>query len=159
MPPTQIAAWLGCFAFVVMLTYYCIEIVKGLRGKPAPHELRRESLEKFATKDELLNHVKDDNAIHAEVAAKLREHVQDDNAIHAEVFTKLGLVERGVEDRLTGRLDKLETDSKASRRDMHKDIESIKAEVTGVKTASAMTSEYLKRIDDKLDRVIESRNL
>ena len=32
--PFGIAAWLGCFAFVIMITYYVIQIFKDVKGKP-----------------------------------------------------------------------------------------------------------------------------
>jgi hypothetical protein len=88
-------------------------------------------------------------ARYAQSEASLQSHAVADDKIHAELFGRVNAAERGVEDRLSARLDKIERDSIESRRPMHRDIDAIRADVAGVKATLAANSEQLKALSQQ----------
>jgi hypothetical protein len=91
-PPVEIAAWLGCLTFVVMLINHLMKVVDRVRGKPTPGEVQSDSIERFVAKSEF------------------RDHVLRNDQEHDNFFKKLGGVERG----LTRELQEMERRLNAS---------------------------------------------
>lgn len=106
-PPIEIAAWLGCLAFVVMLANGLIKLWRSLKDKPAPGEVRAESQRKFIGKETF-----------AQAEAEHRK-------VHEQLFAKIGGVERGGRDHFDRRLAEIETRADASREKLHTRINRI----------------------------------
>ena len=123
--------------------YYIVGLVKESRAKPTPNELQKESLERYATK------------------AELKDFVSDTNNIHRQIFEKIDALRVAFEIRIDGRLDKIELESRESRRQLHRDVESLCSELAAVKafgqSNSKIFNEQIQRIDAKLDRLIERK--
>jgi len=83
------------------------------------------------------------------------KHVAEDVAVHSQLFAKIGGAERGLESRLESRMDKFETDSKESRRVMHRDISAIGNDVAALKKEAELANQRSLQMDAKIDRLIE----
>jgi ABC-type nickel/cobalt efflux system permease component RcnA len=106
-PPVQLAAWLGCLAFVVMLANGLIRLWRSLKDKPAPGEVRDEAHRKFIAKEAFA---------HAEA-----EHKK----VHEQLFAKIGGVERGARDHFDRRLAENEFRADVAREKLHVRINRI----------------------------------
>ena len=74
----------------------------------------------------------------------------------AELFARIGGAERGLESRLTARIDKFETESKESRLLMHQEISAIGNDVAALKKEAELANQRAFQMDSKIDRLIEN---
>src|SRR5579862_2404791 len=81
--------------------------------------------------------------------------VAENSAVHEHLFAKIGGVERGLEGRLAGRMDKFEAESRESRRAMHQDIGTIGNDVAALKKETELANQRAFQMDAKIDRLIE----
>jgi hypothetical protein len=141
-PPKNLTEWIACALFLIVGLNYIFDLVSKLKSKPQASDVQREASQTFATKVEL------------------EKHLQQDEAVHNQLFAKIGGSERGVEARLVERINKLESattnqlkemgsDSVTSRRDMHKDIEAMKADIEGIKRDIAHNADQLKVVAEQ----------
>jgi hypothetical protein len=86
------------------------------------------------------------------------KHVAENAAIHNQLFARIGGAERGLESRLTARIDKFETESKESRVLMHQDISAIGNDVAALKKEAELANQRAFQMESKIDRLIESKN-
>jgi hypothetical protein len=82
-------------------------------------------------------------------------HCQENKAAHDQLFAKIGGVERGVEARMTARIEKAEAESLSSRRLMHADMSKLSADVAGIKAGLEGNTALTVRLDTKMDRILE----
>lgn len=82
-------------------------------------------------------------------------HLADNVSVHNQLFAKIGGVERGLEARLSGRMDRFETESEQFRRLIHQTISAIGNDVAALKTETAMANQRSVQMDAKIDRLIE----
>lgn len=134
----NIAGWLACLAFVVWLALLLIKMAREIRGTDHKREVT----------------ITDDCVCRSE----FEELKGDNKREHENLFSKLGGVERGVEQRLNQRLDKIESDSKDSRRRLHDDVTSIAKDVAALQSESKLTNQRIIQVDTKLDRLIERKH-
>jgi hypothetical protein len=81
--------------------------------------------------------------------------LQENKTVHEQLFAKVGGVERGVESRLTAKLDKAETEAVASRRAMHQEMTGISNDVAALKKEAELANQRSVQMDTKIDRLIE----
>lgn len=81
--------------------------------------------------------------------------VAENTAAHDQLFAKIGGVERGVESRLAGRMDKFEAESRESRQIMHLNIGAIGNDVAALKKEAELANQRSFQMDAKIDRLIE----
>jgi hypothetical protein len=86
------------------------------------------------------------------------KHVAENAAVHNQLFARIGGVERGLESRLTARIDRFETESKESRLLMHQDISAIGNDVAALKKEAELANQRAFQMDSKIDRLIENKN-
>jgi hypothetical protein len=86
------------------------------------------------------------------------KHVEEDTKAHEQLFAKIGGVERGVEQRMTARLDKSEAEAIESRRLMHAELATVSKEVAGLKSALEGNTALCVRLDGKIDRLMERKH-
>lgn len=77
--------------------------------------------------------------------------------VHGQIFAKLGGVERGVEERLTRRLESIALADKESRLQMHMEMTALTKQVAAQGANLETTNLCVVRMDGKLDRLIERR--
>lgn len=106
-PPVEIAAWLACLTFVVMLVNGVMKLVDRVKGKPAAGDVAREAADKFTTKTEF------------------RDHAEWNLNEHQNLFSKIGGVERGMNDRLDKKFTDLQESAHEGREKLHKRINRI----------------------------------
>jgi hypothetical protein len=83
------------------------------------------------------------------------KHVAENKQAHEQLHAKIGGAERGLEQRMTARLEKCEAEAIASRRLMHADLGKVSADVAGLKSALEGNTALCVRLDSKMDRLIE----
>jgi hypothetical protein len=84
------------------------------------------------------------------------DHLAAENAaVHDQLFAKIGGVERGLDGRLAGRLDKFEAEAIGSRRLMHQNISAIGNDVAALKKEAELANQRAFQMDAKIDRLIE----
>jgi hypothetical protein len=81
--------------------------------------------------------------------------VAENAAVHDQLFAKIGGVERGLDSRLAGRMDKFESESRESRRLMHQDMSAIGNDVAALKKEAELANQRAFQMDAKIDRLIE----
>jgi outer membrane murein-binding lipoprotein Lpp len=86
------------------------------------------------------------------------QQVQENKEDHDKLFSRIGGVERGLEARMTARIDKFETDANTTRRLMHKDIEQIGHDTAALKKEAEIANQRMFQMDGKIDRLIERQN-
>lgn len=95
----NIAAWLGCLAFLVILANGVLKLVDratGRRANAAPQPFQVEHVKEFAR--------------HAD----LQKHVDENHRAHENIFAKLGGVERGARSEMQGQILQIQTERAAS---------------------------------------------
>jgi hypothetical protein len=85
------------------------------------------------------------------------KHVAEDAAVHSQIFARIGGAERGIESRVTARLDKSEADSRDLRRLVHQEISAIGNDVAALKKEAEMANQRAFQMDSKIDRLIERK--
>jgi hypothetical protein len=83
------------------------------------------------------------------------KHVAEDAAVHSQLFAKIGGSERGLESRVTARMDKSEADSRELRRLVHQEISAIGNDVAALKKEAELANQRAFQMDSKIDRLIE----
>ena len=86
------------------------------------------------------------------------KHLSENAAVHNQLFARIGGVERGLESRLTARIDKFETESKESRLLMHQNISAIGNDVAALEKEAELANQRAFQMDSKIDRLIETKN-
>jgi hypothetical protein len=81
--------------------------------------------------------------------------VEENTTVHDQLFAKIGGVERGLDNRMAGRMDKIEAESHASRRLMHQNISAIGNDVAALKKEAELANQRAFQMDAKIDRLIE----
>jgi len=119
----NIAAWLGCIAFLVVLANNVLKLVDRAKDKPHPGDVERQGLEKFATKHEL------------------QKHIEHDDSVHRDLFSKIGGVERGTNNNTEKKVD-----------DLRKDVVAIGKDVAALQATTVLQTQSLARIENKLDQ-------
>ncbi len=107
-PPTEIAAWLACFAFVVMLVNQGFKAWGNLTGKAhniAPNRFQVQEVKEGVTRREF------------------NDHVVIDREEHDKLFRKLGGVERGAMERGDARALQINEHIEQVRRDLETKID------------------------------------
>lgn len=131
------AGWLGCLGVTMWITLMGLKLSDRQRGeKQLPPNAQI-------------------HQAHEQLRGEFEKHTVDDKREHENIFKKVGGVERGVEERLNERLDKIETDSKDSRRRIHNDITTIVKDVSGLQTSSTMQNQQMMQMDGKINRILE----
>lgn len=92
---------------------------------------------------------------HLHLRSEFDRHVEADSQEHKDIFRKLGGVERGVEERLTRRLEQMAQQDKESRRNMHEEIGQLQKDVSALKATSEITNQTLAILGTKFDRLLE----
>ncbi|HEX4120713.1 MAG TPA: hypothetical protein VH619_08870 [Verrucomicrobiae bacterium] len=85
------------------------------------------------------------------------KHLTENAAIHGQLFAKIGGAERGIESRMTARMDNIDTESKESRQLMHQEISAIGNDVAALKKEAELANQRAFQLDSKLDRLIERK--
>jgi hypothetical protein len=83
------------------------------------------------------------------------KHVAENRQAHEQLYAKIGGAERGLEQRMTARLEKCESEAIASRRLMHADLSKVSTDVAGLKSALEGNTALCVRLDNKMDRLME----
>lgn len=105
--PAGIAIWLACAFFVIGLINSGTKMVRGWKDRPAPGEVRAESVEKFLAKTEF------------------QSHLEWNRREHENLFAKIGGMDRGITSRIEARLDKMEASNNAGRDKIHDRINEV----------------------------------
>ena len=119
----NIAAWLACAAFLVVLANNVLKLIDRIKDKPHPGDVQRDGNEKFATKNEL------------------QRHIEHDDSVHRDLFSKIGGVERGTNGNTEKKVD-----------DLRKDVVAIGKEVAALRATTVLQTQSLARIENKLDQ-------
>jgi hypothetical protein len=77
------------------------------------------------------------------------------HAVHDQLFNRISGVERGVEARVTAKLQKSEDEGKETRRAMHQELTSIGNDVAALKKEAELSNQRACLMDAKIDRLIE----
>ena len=83
------------------------------------------------------------------------KHVAEDAAVHSQLFAKIGGAERGLESRVTARMDKADADSRELRRLVHQEMNAIGNDVAALKKEAELANQRAFQMDSKIDRLIE----
>ena len=83
------------------------------------------------------------------------KYVAENKQAHEQLFAKIGGVERGLEQRMTARLDRSEAEALAMHRQMHGDLSKVSSDVAGLKSALEGNTALCVRLDGKIDRLME----
>jgi hypothetical protein len=121
----EVATWLGCLAFLVVLVNGILKLADRIKDKPPVSDVRAELVEKFVSKD----------VFNAQVAANMQEH--------RDLFAKLGGIERGSvarmdtlnrewQERLERHLSEMQRTDRESRDKMHERINAVLQAVSRV---------------------------
>jgi hypothetical protein len=126
-------------AFMLAVGLLFMKLVKDLKGKPAASEVAAEAADRYVTKRQC-------DRSHDGVTAIL-----------GEIFSKL----TGVEQRAANALD---TEIRDLRKERKEDATVLQAQLTAfsenvgaLKQASALQTDQLKRMDEKLDYLMQQR--
>jgi hypothetical protein len=84
-------------------------------------------------------------------------HVNEDMTVHSQLFARIGGAERGIESRLTVRLDKTEAEAAELRRLVHQELVAVGNDVAGLKKAAELANQRACLMDAKIDRLIERK--
>jgi hypothetical protein len=84
-------------------------------------------------------------------------HVNEDMTVHSQLFARIGGAERGIESRLTVRLDKTEAEAVELRRLVHQELVAVGNDVAGLKKAAELANQRACLMDAKIDRLIERK--
>jgi hypothetical protein len=84
-------------------------------------------------------------------------HVNEDMTVHSQLFARIGGAERGIESRLTVRLDKTEAEAAELRRLVHQELIAVGNDVAGLKKAAELANQRACMMDAKIDRLIERK--
>jgi chromosome segregation ATPase len=143
-PPVEIAAWLACLAFVVMLVNQGSKAISVFRGKPEASEVERDAQQRFATKIECVDKHK---------------RIEEENA---RLWAKIGGIERGMREHVDKLSDvwraRLEEQVGAMRKErqedlgeLHGKVNKVDREIGEISAQVKGISAQLERLDDKLD--------
>ncbi len=86
------------------------------------------------------------------------KHVAENKQAHEQLHAKIGGAERGLEQRMTARLEKCEAEAIASRRLVHAELGKVSADVAGLKSALEGNMALCVRLDSKMDRIMERQH-
>lgn len=106
-PPVEIAAWLACLAFVVMLIKNGLSLVDRIKDKPPAHEVRAEAATTYSTKVEL------------------KDHVIQDFQEHSNLWSKIGGMERGLTQQIQEMERRLNTQDEERTQRVHTRLDEI----------------------------------
>jgi len=83
------------------------------------------------------------------------KHVAENKQAHEQLFAKIGGAERGLEQRMTARLEKCESEAIASSRLVHAEFSKVGTDVAALKSALEANIALCVRLDSKMDRLME----
>lgn len=147
-PPIEIAAWLACAAFVVMFVNGATKMVRNFKDRPAPGDVRAESLERFVPKP------------------AFEKHIEENKREHENLFAKIGGVERGgvarmetlsrewreiVDDKVT---ELIKSDN-GGREKLHERINKVMESTAALQASTTLQNQTLAQLGAKLDRLAE----
>jgi len=110
-----------------------VYLVKSLHTKPSPKDVQNESLKHYATKEELKDHLKSDDAVHAQIFDKIDTKIEE---LRRQIYE---------------RINKMESDSQESRRRLHRDVDTVGKDVAAIKSFTQTNNDQIQRLDDKLE--------
>jgi hypothetical protein len=80
---------------------------------------------------------------------------QENKEEHDKIFAQIGVLERGVEARISARIEALAAEGKLDREKLHHRINPIEGEICALRQASENNTARLVQMDAKIDRLIE----
>jgi hypothetical protein len=86
------------------------------------------------------------------------KHVAENKQAHEQLFARIGGAERGLEQRMTARLEKIEAEAIASRRLVHVELGKVSSDLAGFKSALEGNMALCVRLDSKMDRIMERQH-
>jgi len=136
-PPVEIAAWLGCLAFLVVLANGVLKLVDRVKGKPSPGEVQAEAAEKFTRKEEF------------------ERQVATNEQVHRDLFSKIGGVERGNNANAEKKIEELRHERREDMRVLHEEINDIGNDVAGLKKETELQNQTLTAVTTDIKRILE----
>jgi len=128
-PPVEIAAWLACLAFVVVLANGVLKLVDRVKDKPAPGDVARETAEKFTRKDEF------------------ERHVAQNQKEHENIFSKIGGVERGAGSKVADEIRVLREERREDMAELKKHVDDIGSDTSALKATNIIQNQRLTSIE------------
>jgi hypothetical protein len=133
-PPVEIAAWLGCLTFLVMLANGVLKLVDRAKGRPTPGEVQSEAAEKFARKIEF------------------DRHLDANEQAHRDLFSKLGGVERGARENLEKKFDLLRNERAHDIANIQSELNAISKQLGVVSAQNEFQNNAMKEVKDFINR-------
>lgn len=134
--PVQLAAWLGCLAFFVILVNGLFKLAFNVKQKPAPGDVQKEAMERYVAKDEF------------------RAHVQENKQAHDRFDVRIGGVDRSGKDHLLRSEQAMREERTEDMRRLHAEINDLNKKVAAVETEARTQNAWLNRIDTKIDTMM-----
>lgn len=126
-PPAEIAAWLACAAFVLMLLNGAWKLKGNITGESSRRELQQpfvvEMAKQFPSRDEL------------------HKVVDENDRAHRDLFAKLGGIERGHRSALDEQIRSIRAELREDVQGIHLRINSIEKSMGGVETAVTLQNQ------------------
>lgn len=135
-PPVEIAAWMACLSFFVMLVLSLFKLADRLRQKPAPGEVRTEAMERYVAKDEF------------------RAFAAENKQAHDRFDVRIGGVDRSGKEHLQRAEQTLREERTEDMRRLHAEINELAKKVAAVETEARTQNSWLDRIDGKIDTLM-----
>lgn len=99
-PPMEIASWLACAAFLIMLANGVLKLVDRAKGRPTPGEVRDEASNRYAGKLEFERHVAHNTDRHSQLFSNIERVERDARVAMESRFTALNDERRQTLERL-----------------------------------------------------------
>jgi hypothetical protein len=76
--------------------------------------------------------------------------LQENKEVHNQLFAKIGGVERGIEEKISKKIDASEAEARESRRVMHQGLDALGQRVASMETATQGNTAAITRIGDQI---------
>jgi hypothetical protein len=136
LDPVQLAGWIGCLAFLVILVNGLFKLAFNVKQKPAPGDVQKEAMERYVAKEEF------------------RAHVAENKQAHDRFDVRIGGVDRSGKDHISRAEQTLREERTEDMRRLHSEINDLNKKVAAVETEARTQNAWLTRIDSKIDALM-----
>jgi hypothetical protein len=110
-----------------------LKLVDRWKDKPAPGDVQRDAMDRFATKQDM------------------RDLVTKNDLEHGRFDVRIGGVDRSTKAHADEQVAALRLERREDMRSLHVEINDVGKKVASLETATQNQNEWLKRMDEKLD--------